>query len=86
MVRLVDNLVYWLCVLTVTPVVLAWFQLIAWTFQGWLPVRTVDEPINYAAWTIADIPIEEIWPDPDDEARLLQVDVEQQLALPGDIS
>lgn len=74
-----DSLTYWNLVAAGLPWALVVFRLAAWRMGGWLPVRSSTEPIDNRSWSIADIPIEEIWPDLDDEAQALCVDVEEQL-------
>lgn len=81
-----DSLTYWNVVAAGLPWMLVGFRLAAWRLYGWLAVWSVDEPIDNASWTIADIPIEEIWPDPDDEAQALCVDFEEQLLWPRHVS
>ena len=51
-----------------------------WVLGGWMPVESVDEPIDHMALTIAGIPVEDIWPDPDEVNQVLSLDVEQELA------
>jgi hypothetical protein len=75
----VDSLTYWNVVAAGLPWVLIVFRLIAWRMHGWLPIWSVDEVTDNQSWTIADIPIEEIWPDLDDEAQALCVNFEEQL-------
>jgi len=74
-----DSLTYWNLVAAWLPWMLLGFRLVAWRMGGWMPVRSLEEPVDYASWTIAGIPIEAIWPDPDDEVQLLHVDVEMEL-------
>jgi hypothetical protein len=77
----VSSLIYWNVVAgVVVPALLAMLQVADWLMRGWLPSRCGEEPINNAAWTIARIPIEAIWPDLDDELELLAAEIERELA------
>lgn len=79
-----SSLLYWNVVAAVVvPALLAMLQVADWLMRGWLPIGCGEEPVDGVAWTIARIPIEAIWPDLDDEMRLLAIEVERQLDVPS---
>lgn len=51
-----------------------------WVLGGWMPVESVDEPIDHMALTIAGIAVEEIWPDGNEANAVLMSDVRRQVS------